>query len=102
MTDEDILFAVVGWLVMLGAAFWYSNKKRHPTRSPLSAFGIFCGIFGGISLAGIAVAVSIWDGLGLSEREVPGTVAGVLALTVVIPAWHLAVARISRSRKQAG
>ena len=93
---EDVIISLVGWSVMLGAALWYANRKRHPSRGLLSAFGIFCGILGGISFAGLIAFVAAWFLLGFEGTKVPGTIGAVLALGVVIPAWRLAVARISR------
>ena len=98
MTDEDldILIGLIAWPLILGVAFWYVRRKKHPNRGVWSALGIFLGIFGGALVAGIAVLVWIWHLLGLEETGMPGAVTAVFALAVIIPAWRYAVGKIQQ------
>ena len=100
MALGDIVVSVAGWVVMLGAAPWYVRRTKHPDRKLASAFGVFLGIFGGITLAGLSVIVGIWFALGLENSRVPGAAAAVFALPVVIPAWRAAVGAIRRPGKE--
>ena len=95
----EVLFSAIGWAVMLCAALWYVRRVKHPERKLAGAFGLFLGIFGGITLAALVVVVSIIYALGMEHRDAGfGTIGALLALAVVIPAWRVAVATIRRPK----
>jgi len=56
---DDILFSVIGWIVILGGALWYVRRTKHPARTLPGAFGLFLAIFGGITIAALFVVVDL-------------------------------------------
>jgi hypothetical protein len=96
MSTGDIAFSLIGWVVILSGGVWYVRRKKHPSRSTVKAFGIFVGIFGGITLAALFIFVSIWHLLGAEGMRVPPMVGAVLAMIAVLPAWRRAVRTIQR------
>ncbi len=99
MTFGDVATSVVGWIITLGAILWHVRRTKHPSRSLAPAFGVFLGIFGGITVAVLTSVVAAWYALGLKGKQVPGILGGVIALVVVIPAWRFAVGTIRRPSK---
>jgi hypothetical protein len=94
---DDILFSVIGWVVILGSALWYVRRIKHPARKLAGAFGLFLGIFGGITIATLVVVVGIVYALGMEHLDAGfASIGAVLALAVIIPAWRFAVAAIRR------
>jgi len=96
----DIVFSIVGWIVILGAAIWYVNRTKHSDLKLGRAFGIFVGIFGGITIAALFVLLFIWYSLGFENKSVPSSVSVIFALAVVFPAWRVAVNAIRRKGKE--
>ena len=94
---DEILFSVIGWMVILGAALWHVGRIKHPDRKLAGAFGLFLGIFGGITIAALVVVVGIVYALGIEHRDAgSASIGAVLALAVIIPAWRFAVTAIRR------
>lgn len=99
MSIPGIIETIVGWAVILAIAFWYASKVKHSSRTRLQAFGIFCGIFGGLTLAGLILG--IWVGhVFQSGKDSWFTVAlgPAVPIAVVLPAFWYACARIRRAR----
>jgi hypothetical protein len=92
-----MLFSALGWVVLLGVALLYVRHVKHRDRTLVSAFGIFVGIFGGITMAAITVVVGVIYALGLEGRGgLPPSVGAMVAIIVIIPAWRMAVNTIRR------
>jgi hypothetical protein len=94
MTFSDIVGSLAGWIVILGVALWYVRRVKHPSRGLASAFGIFVGIFGGITLGALILVVTAWYAFGMQAQKPPGSVGALLVIAAVIPAWRFAVRRI--------
>ena len=101
MDANEIAGSVVGWAVMLGVAFWYVRRIKHPTRKSAKAFGIFVGVFGGIALVAISMFAWLWSQFMPENAKMPGGVGAFLALAVIIPAWNFAAGLIKRPTKEA-
>jgi hypothetical protein len=99
MDANEIAGSLIGWALMLAAAFWYARRAKHPSRGTWNAFGIFVGVFGGIALTALLVLGGLWDRFMPEGTEVPWAVGGLIALAVIIPAWNLAVRLIKRPAK---
>jgi hypothetical protein len=106
MNNNDLV-NLLGWPIILGCLFWYTSRKKHPSRSSLSAFIIFAGTFGGICLTALCMvvaAVAYFTGT-LDPKASPGlsrALAPVLGLLVIVPAWSFARGLISRAPGSAG
>jgi hypothetical protein len=101
MNNNDLV-NLLGWPIILGCLFWYTLRKKHPSRSSLNAFLIFAGTFGSICLTALFIvvaAVAYFAGT-LDPKATPGLSRGlapVLGLLVIIPAWSFARGLISRA-----
>jgi len=97
MRHVDTLWALLGLPVILGAALWYVQRRKHPGRGTWPALGIFLGLFGGITL-GTWFLISLGGFLlGLDANQVPASALGpLLVIAVALPAWRYAMKKIQR------
>ncbi len=100
MNTGDILFSIVGWIVILGVLFWYANKKRHPSRSPLNAFLVLIGIFFSVLIVTMFVVVGAIYTIGQEEGGWASSLGPIIGLFVVIPTWHFSVSKIKIAPKK--
>ena len=92
-----LLTMAVFYVALFSAAFWFTNRKRHPSRGKWNAFFQFIGIVGGTIIAAILVLTSHADRRPEYAGARPG---GVVMLVAIIPAWRYALARIAKSLPQ--
>ncbi|MGR5530855.1 hypothetical protein ACPV40_14780 [Vibrio alfacsensis] len=100
MFTEKILTSIIGWAFILGALFWYSNKKRHPDRSPLNAFLVLISIVFSVMALTIIVVVNVIYMLGQEYGNWGSSLGAIIGLFVVVPTWYYAVSKIKSAPKR--
>ena len=94
MTDGNLVFTILSYIAFFGSGLWYVHRTKHRDHTLMKAFGVFAGIFLGISGTATALVVIAWYSLGFEHVEVPHALGVLLALVVILPAWRFATRAI--------
>jgi len=99
MDAIDLMVDFGCWISILVLALWYSTKVKHPTRTPLEAFLVFTGVFGGIMLGALFGVLGLAYAADLAKQSgVARVLWPLLLLAIAILAFRYARSRIKRPK----
>ncbi|MFI5387291.1 MAG: hypothetical protein ACHQ50_14365 [Fimbriimonadales bacterium] len=99
MDPIDLMVDLGCWIAILVLALWYSTRAKHPTRTPLGAFLVFTGVFGGIMLGTLFRVLGLAYAAGLEKQSgVARVLLPMLVLAIAILAFLYARSRIGRPK----